>query len=474
MLPFNKPYNSKLHTDTNSLAQAFQTRPEKIGPAITYLSGREADRFPLSFLSEGLNQTTSISQDEYEYDVDSPVDDTRNLANDVTVTDPGLGGTPFELEFADSWFPPDYVLFSQSGQQVKILDGPYPRGSNYAYTVQMLDPSGNVAMPADDVKAGAKFTKAYAPVEQDYSRGNASTWTSPFKIRHKLSTLRKSYNFSGNASSLVTVFPMADQNGNRFDKWIDYEEYKHMMDWKEECETFFWYGTQNYTNDGRPSLYGKNGYPVWVAPGILDQIINRDTYSRLTEGKLRNIIGQLYYSMYDANNMNITLYTGSGGLEEFDNAMKDYMRNNAFTQFNEGRFVSGTGYDVKLGGYFRRYEHVHGHTINVVYNRMFDHGPMARAKRKHPRTGYSIESHRMVFVDQSTYDGASNLMLVNKKGREMKRWAQAGSTEPKGFETGPSRASDIDGASVHFLKQAGIVLRRFDTSLDLQCVAQDA
>jgi hypothetical protein len=56
----------------------------------------------------------------------------------------------------------------------------------------------------------------------------------------------------------------------------------------------------------------------------------------------------------------------------------------------------------------------------------------------------------------------------------MKRWAQAGSTEPKGFETGPSRASDIDGASVHFLKQAGIVLRRFDTSLDLQCVAQDA
>jgi hypothetical protein len=53
----------------------------------------------------------------------------------------------------------------------------------------------------------------------------------------------------------------------------------------------------------------------------------------------------------------------------------------------------------------------------------------------------------------------------------MLRWAVAGSVVPKGFAGTDTRASDIDGASVHMLKTAGILLRRFDTSLDLQCVA---
>jgi hypothetical protein len=61
--------------------------------------------------------------------------------------------------------------------------------------------------------------------------------------------------------------------------------------------------------------------------------------------------------------------------------------------------------------------------------------------------------------------------MVNKKGREMMRWCVAGSVVPKGFTGNDTRASDIDGASVHMLKTAGVLLRRFDTSIDLQCIA---
>ena len=110
-------------------------------------------------------------------------------------------------------------------------------------------------------------------------------------------------------------------------------------------------------------------------------------------------------------------------------------------------------------------------TVNVVKVPMFDHGPVAQARAKHPVTGYSMESYRMIFVDQSNYDGQANVQMINKKGREMMRWAVAGSVVPRGFSGSDTRASDIDGASVHMLKTAGIVLKRFDTSLDLQCVA---
>jgi len=103
---------------------------------------------------------------------------------------------------------------------------------------------------------------------------------------------------------------------------------------------------------------------------------------------------------------------------------------------------------------------------------MFDHGPVAQARAKHPVTGYSLESYRMVFVDNSNYDGQANIQMINKKGREYLRWAVAGSVVPKGFnESRSTRASDVDGATVHMLKTAGIALKRFDTSLDIKCVA---
>ena len=51
------------------------------------------------------------------------------------------------------------------------------------------------------------------------------------------------------------------------------------------------------------------------------------------------------------------------------------------------------------------------------------------------------------------------------------RWCVAGSVIPRGFDGNSSRASDVDGASVHMLKTAGIALRRFDTSLDITCTA---
>ena len=110
----------------------------------------------------------------------------------------------------------------------------------------------------------------------------------------------------------------------------------------------------------------------------------------------------------------------------------------------------------------------------MVYNPQFDHSAVAQAARKHPITGFSIESHRMVFVDNSNYDGENNIQAITEKGREMKRWGVAGSEVPTGFgdPTALLRASDIDGMSVHYLRTGGVCLKRFDTSIDLECNAE--
>jgi hypothetical protein len=292
-------------------------------------------------------------------------------------------------------------------------------------------------------------------------------------VRSKIGTVRKSYHFAGNAKDYVAQFTLPMRDGQTTKLWMDYEEYRHMLKFKEECEMYYWYGAKTYDDNGVNQMLDENGQPVISGPGLFEQIINKDTYSTLTQSKIEDVIGDLFYGMTDATDKQVTLYTGIGGAREFDKALRSYYSasGNTYLQTTESKFITGSGRNLGITGYFTSYDHVDGHRVNVVKVPLFDHGPVAQASKKHPESGLPLESYRMVFVDQSSYDGENNLQMINKKGREMLRWAVAGSVIPKGFASSDTRASDIDGASVHMLKTAGILLRRFDTSLDLQCVA---
>ena len=467
-------YNDSQMTDMNSLANALLSKPAELSPIITHLSGKDDKRFPLSFLTEGVGNVKSIDRLEYEYRVATQRLRTRPVAaTSPTGNSIGVGGSTFEVSFPDKHFVFPYVLVSQSGVQARIMKEPMSTGSDWVYTLQLVNPSATATMPAADVTAGALFAQMYAPVGVDFSRGNASNWETPGLVRNKLTTVRKSYHMSGNAKDFVAEFSLPTKGGSTTKLWMDYEEYLHMLDFKEECEMYYWYGQKSYDSNGQTSMKDENGQPVIVGPGLLEQITNSDTYSTMTETKLKNIIGDLFYGKTDASNKQVTLYTGTGGAREFDEALKSHFggTNSFKVSSGDSRFITGSGRNLGLTGYFNSYEHVDGHVINVVKLPLFDHGAVAQARAKHPVTGYSLESYRMVFVDQSNYDGQNNLQMISKKGREMMRWCVAGSVVPRGFDAGSSRASDVDGASVHMLKTAGIALKRFDTSLDITCVA---
>jgi hypothetical protein len=457
-------------TDSNSLANALMERPAELSPIITHLAGREEKKFPLSFLTEGVGNTRSIDRFEYEYRVKTHEINVRPV---VAATGTGAGGAVFTITFPDKWFIFPYTLVSQSGVLARIMTEPVADGSGWRYTLKLVSPDAAAlsAAAGGDLAAGSLWGMLYANVGIDFSRGNASNWTAPGLVRSKIGTVRKSYHFSGNAKDYVAQFELPLKEGSKTKLWMDYEEYRHMLKFKEECEMYYWYGQKTHDATGTSTMLDENGQPVISGPGLLEQIINKDTYSTLTQAKLEETIGDLFYGMTDATDKQVTLYTGIGGAREFDRALKTYYGGNQFLQTTQPYFITGSGRNLGITGYFTSYQHVDGHHINVVKSPLFDHGPVAQASKKHPASGLPLESYRMVFVDQSTYDGENNLQMVNKKGRELLRWCVAGSVVPKGFTETDTRASDIDGASVHMLKTAGILLRRFDTSLDMQCVA---
>ena len=462
-------YNDSQMTDTNSLVNALMEKPEELSPIITHLAGREEKKFPLSFLTEGVGNTKSIDRFEYEYRVKTHEVNVRPV---VASTGTGAGGSMFKVTFPDKWFVFPYTLVSQSGALARIMEQPKPAAGGYEYILKVVSPDVS-AIASTDLDDGALWGMLFANVGVDFSRGNASNWSAPGLVRSKIGTVRKSYHFSGNAKDYVAEFNLPTKEGSTTKLWMDYEEYRHMLKFKEECEMYYWDGQKTYDADGSNRMLDENGQPVISGPGLFEQIINKDTYSSLTQKKIEDVIGDLFYGMTDATDKQVTLYTGIGGAREFDKALKNYYgdSNNSYLQTTESKFITGSGRSLGITGYFNSYDHVDGHRVNVVKVPLFDHGPVAQASTKHPDTGLPLESYRMTFVDQSSYDGENNLQMINKKGREMLRWAVAGSVVPKGFAESDTRASDIDGASVHMLKTAGILLRRFDTSLDLQCVA---
>ena len=281
-------YNDSQMTDSNSLVNALMEKPEELSPIITHLAGREEKKFPLSFLTEGVGNTKSIDRYEYEYRVKTHEVNVRPV---VTSSGTGANGATFNVTFPDRWFVFPYTLVSESAVLARIMAEPEQTADGWRYTLQLVAPDAAAlsSSAGGDLFPGAMWGMLFANVGLDFSRGNASNWSAPGLVRSKIGTVRKSYQFSGNAKDYVAEFELPLKEGQTTKLWMDYEEYRHMLKFKEECEMYYWYGKRTYSDDGTNRMVDENGQPVVSGPGLFEQIVNKDTYSTLTQKKIEDV-----------------------------------------------------------------------------------------------------------------------------------------------------------------------------------------
>lgn len=464
---YNDQFNADGMTDENALTNALLTQPDVLSPVITHLMGREDKRFPLSFLTEGFGNVKYINDVEYDYPVMGRMN--KSVKCIALVQGTGVAHSRFKVEFAEKWFVRQYIIEFPTGIQMRIMEDPY-EGTNggWVYTCQLITTNAQDAISSTDV-VGENAIQLFAPSAMSGSRGNESNWVAPSKMRNQISLVRKSYRYEGNATNKVVQFQLPLASGTT-NLWYPFEEYQHQLRWREEVESILWYSKFNKDANGVIHLKDDNGKPIPLGAGVLEQIPNYDTYSILTAQKLKTVVRDALYGATDASETNIVLFTGLGGLEEFDRAMKDELANGTYIKNTDpNSFVRGGSESLQFGGFFTSYKHIDGHNITVRQLPMFDHGARAMNSRRHPVTGLPLESYRMIFLDMSTYDGQQNVTMVTRKGRELVRWAVAGASVPPGFSGNSLRANDIDGASVHFMKECGINIRRATNCLHLEC-----
>lgn len=473
---YHDKFDGQGFTNENSLANALLTKPDQITPVITHLAGKESDKFPLTFLTEGQAggvRTVDINDVQYEWSTMGRMKHTDKIVSTkYTAGDkPGINNTPFFVTFETNWLKVQHIVVSPNGVQARVMARPTQVGTHFLYELQLTNPDASAYCSLSELQSGLSWVMTGgAPVSESFSMGNESNVMMPGKMRNQISVLRKSYHWGGNIKNKTVELQFTLENGSKTNYWMPFEEWQHMIEFKQSSEEHFWYSEYNRRADGSIPLIDKDsGLPIPIGAGVDQQIPNRDTYSYLTWKKLKNTVGDVMYGATDTTAMNIVLYTGMGGAEEFDEAIKD--KSLGFTQIVGDKFVTGSGRNLSFGGFFTQFQHIDGHVITVKKLPLLDYGSRAENAPKHPVTGKPLTSYDMYFVDQSMYDGEQNVKMVTQKGRSMIRKCVAGMSEPGMDFNGNNNyaATEQDKSSVHFLSAKGICIRRTNHCFKLSC-----
>jgi|SRR6187551_22010 len=483
--------DTKALLDENNFYHQRQGVPSELTKKLTYILGNTTRNWPISTMTlggvgYGVNQS-AIELDDVQFTY--PVMGRRNKVSTVYSTEyvtgdtPGIGNDIFYITFSDNWIKRFYIIQSEGGQQAYVHSDGEPVAGGFRYAVQ-LDPAGPLDFcPLSQLDPNTKWVELHTAVAESESRSTESKMIMPGKFKNQMGFMRAGISWAGNVANKVMNIKVKTDKGET-DVWMDYAMWQMEERWAEECEHMYWYNRYNRAVDGTIALKDMlTGKIIPRGSGILEQILNKGTYSKLTYNTISNKIGDALFGQSDTMGMNITLMTGTGGKREFHRAMleKGAQFFASFGGMNTAdKFLTGSNYNLMLGGYFDGFYHIDGYTIKVKYNPLFDVGRIAEGGPLHPESGLPLESYRMVFLDDGDVDGMPNIVHVAQKGRAYMDGVSQGLTNmPRSIQillgNGPNQSKLLstvqDKAEYTRMKSAGIQIMRANRCFDLQCVA---
>lgn len=495
-------FDGKSMLDETNFYNQNYGEPDMLTTKLTWLYGDNRSMFPIVSMTEGnvfdyekdASGTVRAYKKEKNYAIkeindvqyDYPVIGRVDKPSAVGVTDysagdrPGLGNSTFVVRFTDNWLKRHYIIESPLNIQARIMKDPEFKGGYWEYTLQLDPATPDTFCPVSELRAGTLWISLNTAVSESESTGTDFKRVAPGKLKNQISFIRQSHQWSGNVANKVMKFNI-EAEGKSMSLWMDWEAHLFEREWLMQKENLCWYSRYNRLVDGTVSL--QDLFTSKVIPrgaGILEQIPNHFTYSKLTYAKLQSTVRDALFGQMDTEGMSVTLYTGTGGIQEFHRALAEAGFTNQISgnAVIENKFITGEGYNLALGGYFTTLHHIDGYTIKVVKNEFFDKGPRAKKSPKHPETGLPLESYRMVFIDDAQFDGEPNMIALCQKNRKFIHGVLKGLTPiPRTYELigGSSNnnfiSTDQDKAGYHRMASHGIQIRRAQRCMHLECVA---
>ena len=434
-------FDDRGYSNEESIANLQLQKPVEINAFLTYNYGKDDDRFPLTFLTEGRGSAGVVDVDTVQWTWKTmgrlKFDDFVTYFNTAN-SKPGVGGSDFEVHFSTHWFIEQYTLTAPDGHtQVRIQRDLGESAYGYGYILRLMSPNPDAFVDPEMLAVGKYWSMGAPLVSESYSKGNRSNTMGPGQMTSQLEFHRYSKEIAGNLANVVIEYEFEGGDGGKNKLWINEEMRQFNVTMRIANEERLWMAEYNRNTNGEVALKDMdNGKPIPTTAGMLEicRESNYDTYGEyLTLNKIKRTVGDVLDRDTDDGTMNIVLMGGKGFIEDFDEAMRMDATENGFVTPLGDKMIDGSDAGLTYGKYFRRYKTVDGHTITVKHCSFFDKSTIAETAKKngmiHPRSGLPITSHQACFIDFSSYNGHQNVRKVRMKGQIYKAKVLKGLTD---------------------------------------------
>lgn len=492
-------FDSKSCLDEENFYHQKQGTPSELTRQVTHMLGDYSQNYPLTTMTlgsigygggEAVNRAIEIDDVQFTY----PVMGRTRRANVISKTiyvstdQPGIGNSEFKLYFPDNWIKRFFIIQSHGGVQAYVLKDLELVDGHYEATCKLDPATASEFVDFTQVKEGAAWVPMFTAVPESLSRSTESNMVMPGSFKNQMGFMRAGASWAGNAANKVMKITMS-YKGKSTNVWMDYFMWQFENDWLSQNEHLYWYSKYNRLANGTIPLTDlTSGKVIPRGSGVYEQIQNRSSYARLGFGFLNGLVGDARYGKQDQAGKQITLYTGRGGMREFDRAIREEGLKVVGSFANIGdKFITGSGAGLMLGGYFNGYVSIDGDPVKIKYNPVNDYGQVALAQQAagvvHPETGWPLESYRMTFIDDSDYDGQPNVRYVAQKGRAYLHGIVPGlAPAPRSIDimnksaaagdgTAVTLSTDVDQSSYTRFASAGIQIMNASNCFDLICTA---
>jgi len=431
---YQTKYISDQFTDENVLYKGRLIQPEVLNRAITWLYGKDSDRMPLLYLTEGQGnfkkmKPKALNDTQYTWPVFGRMKHTSKcigLAN-TNNTKPGLNMGTFEVDFEDNWFIKDYAAYTpDQNNQVRIQGEPVKLSPNrWRYTFMLLSGDATEYIALDNFEAGSVWAMGAPSTTASKGDGNRSNTMTPGEYTNQFGYHRFSKQIAGNVANKVVVYEFDTMGGGKTKAWMPFEMLQFELDRKLLLETDLWHS--EYNRDTNGVIHNKDaetGEPVPKGAGvkeIITTIGNHDTYSDLTVSKFDSVINRLYSNRIGSTPTEIVLHTGAGGKRMVHKALADDAASNLFFEKVGHESIKPSEGYLEYGQYFQSYRTIDNKVLTVAESELFNHGIHAEQDRASGRMldGFPYYSYNLVFLDYSmTSEGERNIQLVYEEGQE--------------------------------------------------------
>ena len=489
MLSFRKVsegrYDDRGYTNESSIAYLQLQKPEEINSFLTYNYGKDDDRFPLLFLTEGQGARGSkeIGTVQWTWKTMGRLKFTDMVTYfNTSNTQPGINGSEFEVEFATHWFIEQHTLTAPDGTQVRIQKDLGESAHGYKYILKLTDPDPARYVALTNLAKGKYWALGASIVSQSYSKGNRANEMGPGKMTSQLEVYRYSKELAGNVTNAVVNYSFEQPGGGTTNLWINESMRQFNIANRVKNEERLWTAEYNRLPDGTiPLKDHDNGEPITRTAGMLQicRESNYDTYGEyLTLHKIERTIGDILdRDTADAGTKEVFLSGGKGFIRDFQDAIANDARNSGFLTPLGEKMIQDHGANLTYGRYFDQYKTPDGYIINVQYNGYFDKGTVAEMDKAngnlHPRTGLPLSSHRACLMDMSSHNGVQNIRLVHEKGRKYKAKVYKGMSDiPAAWGLGDTAmiSTTVDMASLEIMGTVGLQVDDATKMALIECV----